>query len=64
MSQRRSIEWTEHEKLIRDIEGLREAIRLNYLDLDRLALSPDQRAGIKQNTVLLMKDLTELLARL
>jgi hypothetical protein len=55
---------TEYEKLISDIEGLREAIRLNYVDLDRLALTPEQRAGIKQNTALLVKDLTELLARL
>ena len=55
---------TERERLLRDIEGLRESIRLNFVDLAKLDLSPEDRAGIRQNSALLIKELADLLARL
>jgi hypothetical protein len=55
---------TEREKLLRDIQGLRESINLNWVDLARLDLSSDERAGIRQNTELLVAELQELLKRL
>src|SRR5580658_6277738 len=55
---------TESEKLERDIAGIRESIRLNWVDLDRLNLSPEERAGIRENTRLLTDDLKALIERL
>lgn len=55
---------SDRQMLERDIAGIRESIRLNWIDLDRLALSPDERAGIKQNTQLLVADLKDLLNRI
>ena len=55
---------TEQEMLRRDIDGLRESIRLNFVDLERLNLSPEDREGIRTNTRLLMDELAALLNRL
>ncbi|MGD9633534.1 MULTISPECIES: hypothetical protein [unclassified Afipia] len=55
---------TEREKLDRDIAGLKESIRLNWVDLDRLNLSREERQGIRENTNLLIEELKELLGRL
>lgn len=55
---------TESEKLERDIAGIRESIRLNWVDLDLLNLSPAERAGIRENTRLLTDDLKALIERL
>lgn len=55
---------TEREKLDRDIAGLNESIRLNWVDLDRLNLTLEERQGIRENTNLLIGELKELLGRL
>jgi hypothetical protein len=55
---------TEREKLDRDIAGLKESIRLNWIDLDRLNLTREERQGIRENTNLLIGELKELLGRL
>jgi hypothetical protein len=55
---------TEREKLDRDIAGLKESIRLNWVDLNRLNLSREERQDIRENTNLLIEELKELLGRL
>lgn len=55
---------TEQEMLKRDIDGLRESIRLNWQDLARLNLTPEERSGIRQNTQLLSVELAALIDRL
>jgi hypothetical protein len=55
---------TESEKLERDITGIRESIRLNWIDLDKLNLSPAERAGVKESTRLLNDELQGSIARL
>jgi hypothetical protein len=40
---------TDHEKLIRDIEGLKSSIRLNFADLAKLDLSLEARDGMMWN---------------
>jgi hypothetical protein len=55
---------TEREMLERDINGLRESIRLNWIDLDRLQLTPEDRAGIRENSRLLALELADLNQRL
>jgi len=54
----------EREMLERDINGLRESIKLNWIDLDRLHLTREQREGIRTNTRLLAADLADLMRRL
>jgi hypothetical protein len=55
---------TEEEKLRRDIETLREAIRLDWADLAQLPLTPEERQGIRHNVTICVRDLADLLARL
>ena len=55
---------TEAEKLKRDIDTLRESIRLDWAELDQLPMSADERAGIREHIKTCVKDLTDLLARL
>ena len=52
---------TDQQKRLRDIDTLRESIRLNYADLDKMVLTPDERAGIRQHIGWCIKELTELL---
>jgi hypothetical protein len=51
-------------KLLRDIDGLRESIRLDWADLAKLQLSGDERRGIQQHIDLCIADLKELVSRL
>jgi hypothetical protein len=55
---------TNHEKIARDIETLRESLQLNQLDLVRLHLTPEERGGIVENSRLLQMDLKVLIDRL
>ncbi|WP_143439066.1 hypothetical protein [Hoeflea halophila] len=55
---------TEYEKLQRDIAGLKESIRLDWLDLDSLSLDAKERQGIRQSTDYLIQELKGLLERL
>jgi hypothetical protein len=55
---------TEKEKLLRDIEGLKESIRFEHMDLANLSLTPAEKAGLRRNIDFLTGQLKELLARL
>lgn len=55
---------TEREMLERDIATLRDSIKLNWIDLDRLELSPEDRSGIRENIRVCLNDLQQLLERL
>jgi hypothetical protein len=55
---------TDQQKRLRDIDTLRESIRLNYADLNKMVLTGVERAGIRQHIGWCIKDLTELLTRL
>lgn len=55
---------TEAEKLRRDIDALRESIRLDWADLAHLGLSPEERAGIHEHVNMCIQDLNALLAQL
>ena len=46
-----------------EIAGVREAIRLNWLEMERLALSPFDRRAIRLNITHLVQTLSDLLAR-
>lgn len=63
MPDQKNLPLTDRQILDRDIAGIQESIRLNWQDLDRLELSPEDRAAIRKNTDLLTADLTDLLAR-
>lgn len=54
---------TEQEMLRRDIDGLRESIRLNWQDLTRQNLTDEDRGAIRLNTQLLAGELVERLER-
>lgn len=55
---------TETAELLRDIERLRESIRLDWQDLDRLALTDAERQRIREHVQICTHDLVELLHRL
>lgn len=55
---------TEQEKLRRDIDTLRESIRLGWVDMDSKPLSPDERRKLRLVITGLVKDLAELIGRL
>ena len=55
---------TEEEKLRSDIAGLREAIRVSWQDVTRLALAPEQRAEIRRNIDFCIWELAALLTRM
>jgi hypothetical protein len=46
-----------------EIAGIREAIRLNWLELEHLALSQFERRAIRSNIDALVQTLSELLVR-
>lgn len=52
------------EKLRRDIETLKESIRLSWVDLDRMQLAPDDRMRIRDGIDQLITELKSLLERL
>ena len=51
---------TDKEKLLRDINGLRESIALSWLDLARLKLTPQDRSAIREGIEALTTDLAKL----
>jgi len=55
---------TDQQKRLRDIDTLMESIRLNYADLGKLAMTAEERKGIRQHIGWCIKELTELLTRL
>jgi hypothetical protein len=55
---------TETEKLLRDIETLRESIGLNWLDLGVLPMNADERIIVRQQIETLSAYLKNLLERL
>lgn len=55
---------TEKEKLLRDIETLRESMRRDWKDLAALHLDPEDRAGIKKHIEWCQQELAELVAKL
>jgi len=52
------------EKLIRDIETLRESIKLDGIDFASLSLTPEERAGIIKHMEWCMIELEQLNAKL
>lgn len=52
------------DKLLRDIETLRESMRRDWKDLATLQLSIEDRAGIKQHIAWCQNELKELLSKL
>jgi hypothetical protein len=54
---------TNAERLKRDIDTIRESIRLEWEALAK-NLDPEERQGIRQRVTLLTKDLLDLLVRL
>ena len=55
---------TEQEKLKHEIDELREIVRQNWVDTDRLTMTRDERQGLRQNINLCIHDLKGLLQRL
>ena len=55
---------TEEEKLRRDIASLREAIRVSWQDVTRLALTPEQREEVRSNIDFCIWELAGLLTRM
>jgi hypothetical protein len=55
---------TERKKLKRDIVGLNNSIRLDWVDLASKNLSATDRAGIRQDIGFLMEELAALVTRL
>jgi hypothetical protein len=54
----------ERQKLERDLDGLNESIRLNWVELDSKNLKEVDRAGIRRAIGFLMAELEALLRRL
>jgi hypothetical protein len=52
------------EKLQRDIDTLKESIRLSWVDLDRLQLTLDQRLQIRGGISQLIEELKSLVERM
>jgi hypothetical protein len=50
---------TDKDKLLRDIDTLRESIRLDWVDLARLSLTQEERGGIRQHIELCFRELQE-----
>jgi hypothetical protein len=55
---------TERKKLKRDIDGLNNSIRLDWVNLASKNLSATDRAGIRQDIAFLMEELAALATRL
>jgi hypothetical protein len=55
---------TESEKLKRDIRGLNEAIRLDWVELESKNLSTAERADIRRHINWLIEELAALITRL
>ena len=55
---------TDQEKLKRDIDTLRESIRLGWVDMDSKSMTPDERRELRKHITGLVAELTVLLARL
>ncbi|MBZ0163517.1 MAG: hypothetical protein K8H74_12475 [Notoacmeibacter sp.] len=55
---------TEAEKIQRDINKLREAVSVDWADLSRLSLTPEQTLGILRHVGLCIDELKDLYARL
>ncbi len=51
----------ETERLLRDIETLREALQHNWLDLDSKHLTKEERKGIREHIAFCQAALSELL---
>ncbi len=54
---------TDPQKLSRDINTLRESIRLDYAELEKLGLTSVERAGLRKSIAWYTKELAELLRR-
>jgi hypothetical protein len=55
---------TEAEKLKRDIDAVKESIRLEWLALAERPMSPLERQNVRQSIAALIETLQELLERL
>lgn len=55
---------TEHEKLVHDIEGLKESIRLSWIEMDRCAMKPEERASLRNHISDLGREIAFLLDKL
>ena len=55
---------TELEMLLRDIDGLRDSILLDWLHLSARNLTPQERVETRQTINLCIAELAELIARL
>lgn len=58
------VRLTEKENLKQDIEAKREAIRMKWIELDRMVLTPRQKQKLRNSVSVLARDLAELLAKL
>jgi hypothetical protein len=54
----------ERDKLLRDVDTLNEVIRLEWVDLNALPLTSDDRRTIRNRIARLVAELAQLIARL
>jgi hypothetical protein len=55
---------TEQEKLIRDFNGLKESVRLGWLDMSSKPMTPAERAELRKSIDSLVKELNHLRTKL
>lgn len=55
---------TSKDKIIRDMETLKESIRLDYLELTKLDLTPEDRRNIRDHIQSCVEFLRDLYAKL
>ncbi len=55
---------TQQEKLRRDIDALRERVRLSWLEMDSKSMTLEERAQIRRHILDLIAALNDLLIRL
>jgi hypothetical protein len=51
---------TEQEKLLRDINGLKETIRLTWVDVNSVPMTPAERQEVRKSIDLLVAELDAL----
>ena len=55
---------TEREKLVRDISGLKESVRLTWLDMASKPMTPAECEELRKSIESLLKELDTLLTKL
>jgi hypothetical protein len=55
---------TDHEKLRRDIDGLKENIRLGWVEIGSRPMTPEEQRELRNHITLLVAELAQLLVRL